>query len=81
MYRKKLREVCEDELPWRSQANLLLAQCVLHRLLKRIHKLAPTDNTYQLPPDWAWLERSGVIMDGVIPTYPPAVPVVKTVKF
>ena len=75
--------MCKDELPWRAQANIQLAQCYLDQLLSSLERGSEGEGEggggseregSLLPPDKLRLEGAGVIINGVIPTYPPATP-------
>lgn len=64
--RKRLRLVCAEELPWRAQANLLLAQCQLDCLVK---KLSPATGEMQYStPQWLQLNSLAANISGAIPT-------------
>ena len=70
--RKRLRSVCNEELPWRTQANLALASCYLNQALGRL-KAECTEGTHQedrLPRNRLGFESTGVIIDGVISSFP-----------
>ena len=75
--RKRVREVCSDEVVWRAQANLLLAQCLLNQLLK---KFRAEDEKEEEEVEGRGVQtvshslRAGLIMEGDIPTYPPVTP-------
>ena len=75
-----MREVCRDELPWRAQASIHLAQCYLDLLLERVaggreeKGGGGEKDGRQLPPSYLRLEGAGVVIRGVIPTYLPTTP-------
>ena len=75
VFRKRLRAVCSEELPWRSQANLILSTCHLDVLLGRL----PVDQANALlephlqRPHGLTFDAAGVIIDGVLPIHPPMV--------
>ena len=92
-FRKRLREVCSEELPWRSQANLLLATCCLDRLLgKPSHggsgggseggsgegsgggRGGENEAKPSVQPNRLRFDTAGVIINGVIPVHPDALP-------
>ena len=66
--------MCSDELTWRAQANLLLSQCFLEQLLKKLRiedGEGDEGKGAQIVPHSL---RTGVIMEGDVPTYPPVTP-------
>ena len=76
VFRKRLRVVCSEELPWRSQANLIMATCHLDMLLGRLgvsHVTTEMEPHLQRP-DGVTFDKAGVIIDGVLPIHPPVIP-------
>ena len=74
--RKRLRAVCCEDMPWRSQANLIQAVCYLDQLLGRLGNNSETtvDVEPQVhQPSGLTFDVAGVIIDGVLPTHPPAI--------
>lgn len=68
-YRKRIREIASDELPWRSQANIYLTQCHLHQLLKieedrGSHRMSSLGGA-----GGGMIDRADIV-----PTYPPVTP-------
>ena len=82
--RKRLRTVSSEELPWRSQANLLLATCCLDGLLRKLSggrsgeggggEGVESAARTSVQPHWLRLDTTGVIIDGVIPDHPDTLP-------
>ena len=75
--RKRLRSVCTEELPWRAQANLVYASCYLNQVLGRLRseKSESIEESLQggkLPRNGLGFESVGLIIDGVIPSFPEA---------
>ncbi len=71
-----------EELPWRSQANIILANCylnhVLVRLREEVKKLEELEKKEKTPPsrdesgEGLRFEFTGVIIEGLIPVFPPS---------
>ena len=66
-------------MPWRAQANLIQATCCLDSLLGRLvgqcansASKGATDSHMQ-QPHGVTFDAAGVIINGVLPIYPPAV--------
>ena len=74
-FRKRLRSVCAEELPWRSQANLIQATCHLDMLLGRLGVAEATIESEPHPqqPHGLTFDAAGVIIDRVLPLYSPVV--------
>ena len=75
--RKRIREVSSDELPWRAQANLYLAQCYLDQLLNHLQRRrgGTGEGVGRGRGEDEWqLEGADTLINRVIPTYPPVTP-------
>lgn len=69
MCRKRLRSVCQLELPWRAQANIIQASCYLEGLVKEITTFSNKPQPRECSQTF---DTAGVIIDGVVPIYSPA---------
>ena len=69
-------------MPWRAQANLILATCCLDTLLGRLNGAGDREegateletHLHLRQPHGVTFDAAGVIIDGVIPIHPPALP-------
>lgn len=67
--------MCSEELPWRSQANLIQSICHLDVLLGRLPVSHANVQLEPHPqrPNGLTFDAAGVIIDGVLPIHPPMV--------
>ena len=78
LFSKRLRVVSKEELPWRSQANVLMAGCYLHSLLGRAGRgvgCEGGEGVIQLPS--LLFDAAGVLIEGVIPAHKDSIPGLK----
>ena len=78
LFSKRLRVVSKEELPWRSQANVLMAGCYLHSLLGRAGRGVGCEGgecVIQLPS--LLFDAAGVLIEGVIPAHKDSIPGLK----
>ena len=66
--RRRLRLVSSEELPWRAQSNLLLGQCQLDALVKRLSAIAGGRGCGT--PEWLRFDSSAVQIAAAISIHP-----------
>lgn len=69
--------VSSEELPWRSQANLLLGTSCLDLLLSRLGGAEGAEQEGEelaVPQEWLRFEAAEVMIEGVIPVHAESLP-------